>query len=165
MSNKSPVMDTDTTVTLLPSTELKKFNTIDARAIVNLLENCAGDLDRFTKSIGELDIPQEFIIYKCEKALSELSDKSLYKRWNEAIRLRKLSRLRIIQEKAFTALETAASDLKVSPKNALDFAKVVLQEFLVAQATAAKNGLAKEPEEDDEDEFEADLAEMEELGK
>jgi hypothetical protein len=165
MSNNGQPTDTDTTV-LLPATELKEFCQIDAAALVEMLESCAGDLNRFCQNVHEKNIPHEFIVYHCEKALNQLQDKTLYKRWNEAIRLRKLSRLRIIQEKAFNALEEAGNDLSKSPKNALDFGKVVLQEFLVQQATASKNALDAKPEADNDDtEFEADLAEMEELGK
>jgi hypothetical protein len=157
-------MDTDTIELLLPSTETKEFKTIDAESIVSLLENCGGNIDAFVKQANLPLCTPEFIIYHCEKTLSDLADKSLYKRWEAAIRFRKLSRLRVIQEKAFTALEMAGSDLSVSPKNALDFAKVVLQEFLAQQAQASKNALGyKEPEKDDES-LDNDLAEMEELG-
>jgi hypothetical protein len=166
MSNNGQQTDKDTHVTLLPSTELNDFQRLDALAIVELLENCAGDITNFMTRIPQNNVPAEFIIYHCEKALSALEDKSLYKRWNESIRLGKVSKLRVLQQKAFTALETAGNDLTLSPKNALDFAKVVLQEFLVQQAQASKNALGmKEPEKDDDAEFEADLAEMEELGK
>jgi hypothetical protein len=151
---------------LLPSTQVLEFKSIDAESIVSLLENCGGNLEIFCQNANLPNCSPEFIVYHCEKALAQLQDKTLYRRWNEAIRLRKLSRLRILQEHAFTALEMAGNDLSKSPKNALDFGKVVLQEFLVQQAAASKNALDAKPEADNDDaEFEADLAEMEELGK
>jgi hypothetical protein len=166
MSNNGQEMDKDTHVTLLPSTEVKEFMTVDAESLVMLLESCGGDLNRFIATMNQTGVPPEFIVYHCEKALSALDDKSLYKRWEDSIRLRKISRLRVMQEQAFDALEKAGGDLSVSPKNALDFAKVILQEFLVQQAQASKNALGyKEPTKDDDAEFEQELAEMEELGK
>jgi hypothetical protein len=165
MSNNGHKTDTDTTVTLLPSVDVKEFRTVDAESLVILLENCGGDLKKFIENANLPELPPEFIVYHTEKCLQDFQDKTLYKRWEAAIRLRKLSRLRIIQEKAFTALEEAANDLSKSPKNALDYAKVVLQEFLASQAVASKNALsAKDPEKEDEAAFEAELAEMEELG-
>lgn len=151
---------------MLPSTQVLEFKAADAESLVVLLENCGGNLEVFCQNANLPNCSPEFIVYHCEKALAQLQDKTLYKRWNEAIRLRKLSRLRIIQEKAFTALETAGNDLSKSPKNALDFGKVVLQEFLVQQAAASKGALnIKDDDKNDDAEFEADLAEMEELGK
>jgi hypothetical protein len=150
---------------LLPAIETRVLNQIDPIDIVTLLENCGGDVMKFVKNVDAAGIPPEFIIYHAEKILSDYHDKALYKRWNDSIRLRKKARWRITQEKVFDALEQAAIDPSANNKNVLDMSKVVLQEFLVAEVTTSKNALsAKEPEKDDEAAFEADLAEMEELG-
>lgn len=156
-------METDTTASLPPTIEVKAFQSIDGLALVELLESCGGDVIQFCRRANETGVPAEFIIYQCEKALSELPDKSLYKRWNDSIRLRKLARWRITQEKVFTALEEAANSPSENNKNILDLSKVVLQEFLVQQAQAAKNHLTAKPEEEGEDTTDSEIEEMAEF--
>ncbi len=125
---------------------------------VESLEFCGGSLTKWLEQHPQNKIGDEgLVVARTEKWLSELEDRSLYKRWNIAIKQNAIVRLRLLQNKALARLEMLADGENV---NWLGMAreanahKMLLGDLLAGQTFAAKQKPVAELEEKDDDDDE-----------
>lgn len=142
-------------------------HTINASFFVETLESCGGNLKDFTARIAssvEDSTTDEIIVAGIERMLALDDDKTLYKRWTDAIKANIVVRLRLLQGKALDRLEAMNDESADGEKmvfkmsEEIAFAKLVLGDIIAAQLHAVKQKPTAIIVKDDDDE--ADLAEV-----
>lgn len=102
---------------------------------VDHLEQSGGDLDRFCKSLRG---PTENAIFQIERRLNRLKEPHLRERWDTAIQLFQITRMKLLQRNAVDRLENLDAANEKESRIVIAFAKLVLGDLLTASAALSK---------------------------
>jgi hypothetical protein len=129
---------------------------------VQVLENCGGSLSKWRDSYPAnlaLNLDDEQLITRTEQWLASLEDKSLLRRWNQAIKHNQIVRLKLLQNKALKRIESLVSpdnpDWYKVAKEATAF-KMILADLLAGQTFQAKQKLVLVEENNSDDDPDLD---------
>ena len=139
-----------------------------AERCVLVLEELGGDLEAFVKETELIqDHTPEWIIAFIERGLKNHDDKMLLKRWNDAIKARRVIELRRLQHRSIARLKLLAEgdeSLGKAPDWAAMAKEAAAHKMLLGDVFAAQTFLAKQKpviiEDDSDDEEDAELAKI-----
>jgi len=108
-------------------------------SVVEYLERSGGDLSVLGETFKEHGINGHRIaIFQIERQLLDHADTTLKERWDKAIELFHLTRMRLLQREAIKILETIDYSEDKEGRLKLGFAKLILGDLLAASTVTAK---------------------------
>ncbi len=139
-------MKTGAKTTALTIIEDKSSVALEAVALelaVEMLEYTGGDLTEFTK---RFDAPDHLVVFHLEKRLRDHHSPVLRERWEKALELFHLSRMRLLQRDAIRRLEDINPDEDKQARVELAYAKIILGDLLTGANIVARQRAANKTE-------------------